>query len=766
MFKTEEKIKPVPFEEKINHIPLEGEIPIDSRAIYQTATRAMQGNIILALIELITNSDDSYDRMGEIDRRIFIYYQKKTYKGVFSVKDDAAGMDINDIERFLKYWKENELEDSDGQRGYFGKGAKDALACMNDGEIASFKDGKFIRVGIFFNEHKKMQYKIYEECKVTTSLRKKYSIVNNGTVASFVADPHKDKKIKVPQFSTLYGELSNHYLLRKILQNDNTIVTLIRKGSQKDRRRLAYVQPKGVQIHSDSFEVLCDGFDSPFKIDMTVSRSKTALTQKEAGDCRHGGLLVVDDKSVVLDISLFKYDHEVMASKFFGEVVFNGFRKLLKKNEIVLSPERNGLIRNHPTIISLVEQIEKRLDKLIQDEKIRLQRDDVSDEGRIFQKNMKKFCDVLNEISAEVLGDLEDEVEKIDDDYKPIHGFCFNPASKKVCVDCTSVFALRIDTSKVKPGTVVTLHSTNPTIRFKDKDDRFVVGKKKAGRSTVITKCVSVIGSKPDEVGTIIARVSDQASLNFRETNGSIYISPPADISEFGIAWQYTNTHPVPGRPKKVFIMADAKSVSDGDEIFIESDNKNIHISHKKVNISDMINTKRGICKFEIEVWGQGEGQDGILSATCNNGNWEMEAMMGVQIRNKKPSKDRCKSMSFSPAELRSDEDPPQSSSYSKEMKKVLIYTKFPTVEAFVGKNREFLNSIPAQQCISQLNIEKYCFNLAWEAIDNKGTILSESNKFDAIQGKANELIKKYGKRLIEASLDKTLLQKSLKNKK
>ena len=737
-------------------IPFKGKIVADSRIIYQSATRAMQGNIIMALIELITNSDDSYDRLQEKVRKIFVTYQKKGFKGIFSVKDDAAGMGIAELSKYLTYYKENELEYSDAQRGYFGKGAKDALACMEEGEVVSFKDGRFFRCSVFFDENREPRYEILKNCRTTHALRKKYGIKKNGTVSSFVADPQSDTKIKVPRFATLHSDLQNHYLLRKILQNKNTTVMLINKG-KKDRRRLTYSEPKGESILSDSFVLNHDTFD-PFDITMEVSRAKTALSQKEAGHQRHGGLLITDDKGVVLDISLFKYDYEDMASRFFGEIVFKDFRKLMKDGELVLSPERDGLLKNHPFVVFFIKEVESRLRELVQDEKSRLQRFDVSDAGKEYQKRQKRFCDVLNEIAAEVL-DFEDEVE-VDPDIIPIDGFAFDMASKSVSQDKNAVFILRMDTSVVPTGTVVKLRSTNPTIKFQNKDNQVIVPKRKKG-SRIVTKTVTVVGSKPDESGTIIAKTKDHT------TKGRIYISAPEDISKYGMAFQFENCNAIPNKPKKVLLLASTKAVQDGDIIILESDSGFLHMSHKKIAVTDMIKSSKGILKFELEIWGEADGQEGMITATCDSySGWTSEAMIEVKVRYKNPAPSKSKRITFSPAELRSDLDPPQAASYSREMKKVFIYTKFPTVASFVGSNMEFMNSLPGQMCIAQLTIEKYCYHLASEEIEGKGTILSESNKHDAIQGKANQLMNQYAEKLMAASIDQTLLRKALREKK
>ena len=126
--------------QKVTAIPYEGKVSIHDRAIYQSVARAMQGNITMALIELMTNSNDSYGRIGIENGKIIISYKKSRFKCKFSVKDEAEGQSLADFyENFTKYWKPSDVTGDSSQRGYFGKGAKDALGYMDEGEIASFK---------------------------------------------------------------------------------------------------------------------------------------------------------------------------------------------------------------------------------------------------------------------------------------------------------------------------------------------------------------------------------------------------------------------------------------------------------------------------------------------------------------------------------------------------------------------------------------------------------------------------------------------------
>ncbi|MBI2989472.1 MAG: sensor histidine kinase, partial [Deltaproteobacteria bacterium] len=127
-----------------------GMIEADPRHTVRRIKTAMQGNAIRALVELITNADDSYIRLEEEKKThkglIEVLYKKEGYRGLFAVRDHAEGMSVDDVGRsFKKYGAATSgMKTGKRVRGYFGQGAKDALASMVDGRVCTFKDGRFV----------------------------------------------------------------------------------------------------------------------------------------------------------------------------------------------------------------------------------------------------------------------------------------------------------------------------------------------------------------------------------------------------------------------------------------------------------------------------------------------------------------------------------------------------------------------------------------------------------------------------------------------
>jgi len=204
-------------------------IPADPRLITRLVKAGTQGDAVRALLELINNSDDSYKRLEEKgishDGLIELQYQKDGRRVQFLLRDNAEGMSYNDLlEAFSKYgaptsgYKEDKLV-----TGFFGTGAKNALASMTDGKISTIKDNLFCELNIFIEDHC-LKGTREGPLQATKNLRSRYGIENNGTVASFIADPSKNQQ--APRFDTIFECLANHWRLRKIMTNPQRKVIL------------------------------------------------------------------------------------------------------------------------------------------------------------------------------------------------------------------------------------------------------------------------------------------------------------------------------------------------------------------------------------------------------------------------------------------------------------------------------------------------------------------------------------------------------------
>lgn len=724
-----------------------GIIEANPRHTVRRIKTAMQGNAIRALVELITNADDSYIRLEEEQKThkgtIEVLYKKEGYRGLFAVRDHAEGMSIDDVRgSFKKYGAATSgLKIGKRVRGYFGQGAKDALAGMVDGKICTFKDGRFVECRLYIENGKPM-YEFSDAISATVSLRSEHKIEANGTIAYFEVDPQKTGR--VPQLSTVHEELANNYLLRKIMTNPQRKVFLLGEDDGK-ARRLRYQMPQGKEILADDFHVSYGQYGD-FPIHVSIWRAERELPQ--TGDDRFGGLLLLDEEDAVLGISLFKYDNEPLAARFFGEVRIERFRELLEKEETVLSEERDGLVTRHPFCQKLIPEIEKRIETKVKEERLRKQKEDESKIDRDETDRYRKAFSILNEIAEiEAQAVINLGAKPTDQVEEPPNGFCLYPLAAQITVGKRYAFQLRLNTKVVRHGSVIKVTCTHPKIHNLTAEIKvsFEDG------TGILRKYITVEGTEPNIEGTIRATAGD----NLCQAKVQVIPEKELLLSE-GMVFQPESLTLRPNRPRRVYLLVYVKMIEGESTVRISSDNESIHASKDEivVNEADAI---RHVAKYELEVWGEGAGQDAVITAECGT----YMALLEVRVRSKEEQEDKGRKGMFNEPEFDPDPGPLQRTSYSGETGKVIIYANFPSVQHYLGENCQFRKTLPAQVLVADLVAERCFYEIAKKKVDTSGVTLRPEAVPDRIQRDAFELSRKYGKKVHEALVDQNLVRES-----
>lgn len=725
-----------------------GVIKADDRHIARSIRAAIQGNVIRALVELITNADDSYIRLEDTANKsciIEILYKKDGYHGLFAVRDNAEGMSREEVKtKFVaKYGAATSgMQAGKRVRGFFGQGATDALAAMKNGKIYTFKDGQFVECRMFMKGNK-TTYEIEDPISATSELRTRHKIDRNGTIAHFEAER------RVPRLDRLQEELANNYLLREIMTNPYRKVFLLDENSGK-KRPLKYRMPEGKEILTDEFTISYRPYGD-FSINVSIWRAEKELIQ--TGDDRHGGLLLLDDENTVLGISLFKYDNEPLASHFFGEVKIGRFRELLKKEEPVLRSDRTGLDPHHEFCKTLTLEIEKRIKIKVKEERLRRQKENQSKIDREAARRYRKAFNILNEI-AEIeaqslvnLGqDLTDELEM------PPGGFCLYPSSAEITVGKHYGFQLHLDTNVVRHGSIIKISSNNPKIRAITSEIR-ISSEDGIG---IVRKHITVEGVEPNVEGTLRAITGNNSS------QAEISVIPEKEEKELllseGMLFQPQSLTLRPNKPRKVYLLVYIKMVESGSTIKISSDNESIHVSKDQIIVNEA-DARRHVAKYELEVWGEGAGLDAVITAECQT----YMALLDTRIRSKEDTKDNGRKGMFNEPELNYDPQPLQRTSYSIENGKVIIYVNFPSIKHYLGDMCQYMKTLPAQVLVADLLAERCFLEIARKKVESSGAIIRTEAKPDRIQRDAQELSLKYGKKVHEALVDQNLVNESRK---
>lgn len=725
-----------------------GLIEVDPRHTIRSIKSAIQGNVIKTLVELITNSHDSYTRLEEsgdtTSGEIFVIYEKVGNRGNFSVIDYAEGMSYEEVKtKLTKYGVATSgLMNGFSVRGFFGQGAKDALISMIDGEIHTIKNGMYTCCKLFIKD-KKPYYEIQPSIPVTEKIKKELSVSSNGTVAKFSADP--EYGITVPHLSTIQEELANNYQLRKILMNEDRFLRLI-TSSEKKPRLLKYKSPPGKEMRSDRFNIKYGNYPE-FYVNLSIWRSEKELTQN--GENRKGGILITDENGNVLGISMFKFENEPLASHFWGEMEIEGFRELLKNEETVLKDERSsdGLATNHPFCKELIKRTEDFLQIIIDEEKKRKEKESIIQMDNESRERFKKAFNILNEIAEleakdvdNLGGDMINELEP------PPDGFCLYPSSATVTVGKKYNLRLRIDSKKFKANSLIKIKSTHKALKLTTNEILLNIDSKEK----IVDKHITFEAIEPNEMGRIIAELGKKITFSEIST-----IPEKEFLYSEGMVFVPQTITLHPNKPKKVELYIYTKIIPGGSNIRITSDNSSINTSTDEIIVNDALAEKH-IFKISIDVWGNSIDERGLISAEYENCSL---ALLDVKVLSELEKEVKGFKGIFKDYEFNFESDPLQRVSYSHETGKIIIYGEFPSVKYYIGDLGKYSSTLSAQVFIADL-VSETCFKeIARRKVEKSGALINPSGMPEMINRETFDLSRKYGYKLHQVLVNQELIR-------
>lgn len=192
---------------------------IGAQGVRDRAKQFMGNDIIRGIVELITNSDAAYSASGEAkpgSRLITILYNSA--ERWFEIRDRAGGMTPGEVE---DKFTEGGATSAEGQRGYFGLGAKDCAVFGSLNLTTIDRTGNLttqVHIPSDFEQcsldSRQASDKDYEEMHGTMRRRA-------GTVVRISVDRHEQGGAHMPQFDNLIRSLRSHYALRSLLQRSS-----------------------------------------------------------------------------------------------------------------------------------------------------------------------------------------------------------------------------------------------------------------------------------------------------------------------------------------------------------------------------------------------------------------------------------------------------------------------------------------------------------------------------------------------------------------
>ncbi|WP_250046248.1 ATP-binding protein [Phaeovulum sp. NW3] len=328
-------------------------IPVDQRVIDIDSRRF--ASVEKALVELITNSDESYARMeragGHPTGQIQIEYERHRAGALLVLTDQAEGMSFERVSAILTYGgAHSPLARGEGTgRGYFGRGLKQAVYGLGHGWIETIRDGRYSRIELFRGDNGGYLYEDGGGDRAATPHdHDRLGIIEHGTRVSIVVE---NAHANISLFRTLVTAVRDNIYLRDILaRREIELLNLQqRKVIERSGRVVFEEPPASVLLGPDQPGTFShDGVDYAFTI--TLKRAiGVELTLK--GDERTNGLVVISGMAA-LDCQLFEHENQTGTEYLFGTVRCPALIAQLGKGEAIISDEREGLNQRHPFVLA------------------------------------------------------------------------------------------------------------------------------------------------------------------------------------------------------------------------------------------------------------------------------------------------------------------------------------------------------------------------------------------------------------------------------
>lgn len=406
-------------------VPTEWELGADPRYKRQNMERAMRGRIERGLVELITNSDDSYrnleDEARQISGKILIEIERRKMgqPSVLIVRDRAEGM--NREEMFQKLGtlgkRTSGFEKGKHRRGLHGRGARD-VAAFGTVNFESIKDDEYNHLVIppslkcrFTEPHTK---------KVTSDIRKKLGILRgNGTVITIEVE----SRFRIPQHETLLKDFSRYYSLRDIFSNPHREVILI-DGHRNREDQLFYKPPSGEIVFDGDIKI---PQYSIAKVHLTVHKHPTAFEQ---GILPYREGILVKSGAAIHDCTYFELESEAAAWKITGQLHCDYIDQLVREyddreqespdkpnhpannTQRLLDPFRDGLIGEHPFRQLLYKACKETLEPIIE----KIKADEKPSTRSVTDRDLEKK---LSTLSREISGVFENRLKELEEKITP-----------------------------------------------------------------------------------------------------------------------------------------------------------------------------------------------------------------------------------------------------------------------------------------------------------------------------------------------------------
>jgi hypothetical protein len=384
------------------------------RAAEQDAQNALRGDIVRGLIELITNADDAYAKMGGGTGKIRIEVEhRRGAQWRLIVKDRATGMTQNEMESSLIELgaRTSGFEKGLSVRGNLGRGAKDLVA-FGETLYESIKDGQYAELKLIPNawDAPPRQRRVTEVDRDRLGIPKKA----NGTVVTVTVQPPP----ATPPHNSLKTRLTRHFQLRDIMADPRREVVLVNLSNPTDEDRLQYRASDTPVLRSHAFTVP----DYPeAQATLEIRRLPERCQAPSSDPYRPGGILI-KGRRAIYENTLFSLEKNPYAEYLHGRLICEYIDTLAEtyddqgprgrlptpENPVpIIGRARDGLRHDHPFYVKLRSVIEPILEEVVCEEEERARQGAVRVDNERTRRDLERMAKEAARFMEQELRDVE-----------------------------------------------------------------------------------------------------------------------------------------------------------------------------------------------------------------------------------------------------------------------------------------------------------------------------------------------------------------------
>ncbi len=372
-----------------------------------------------ALVELITNADDSYHRLynrklnpKDGGRILIETLARRNGNSLLIVRDRAEGMTLETM--ITKLLSVGRRSSEEGDRGIMGRGAKDVTE-LGDTTFESIVDEKYYKIKITSDG----DFIPLENGKTATrDLRKSLHIEKrNGTVVTIELTRHS-----LPRAKTICENLPLHVALRDIMDESSPCdVGFKDLNGNGDVEKLIYYRPQAELVCVEKYFV--PGYPQA-KAKLIIFRSPEPLVDLSEKFRKSG--LIIKGRRARHECSLLQnsFENDVQGKRYFGRIeceyidfVMEEYDKKIENKEppaienpsLIIDPNRQyGLKKEHPFVRALLDLPTQRLKELIDKDRASAKKPNEEIANEELKKRFEKLAQAASKFLIQQVEDLDE----------------------------------------------------------------------------------------------------------------------------------------------------------------------------------------------------------------------------------------------------------------------------------------------------------------------------------------------------------------------